>query len=75
MQNHCLSEILSCYKGTTILAPIAIGVQAMNKKKTYNFYDCHCGSDDCVGNDCYDCHCASDDCGDCYDCGDDCMMH
>lgn len=47
----------------------------MNKKKTYNFYDCHCGSDDCVGNDCYDCHCASDDCGDCYDCGDDCMMH
>ena len=60
MQNHCLSEILSCYKGTTILAPIAIGVQAMNKKKTYN---------------CYDCHCASDDCGDCYDCGDDCMMH
>lgn len=72
MANNNLKGILKLYKGTSIVAPIAIGVYEINKKK-YASFDCHCGSDDC--RDCYDCHCTSDDCRDCYDCVDDCMMH
>lgn len=64
-----LKDLLTNYMGTTVLAPIAVGVR---NARVLN-YDCHCGSDDC--RDCYDCHCGSDDCTDCYDChcsSDDC---
>lgn len=70
---NLLQQLLQQYKGTSILAPLAIGVRNYNRKNFYA-YDCHCGSDDCT--DCYDCHCSSDDCTDCYDChcsSDDCV--
>lgn len=72
---NLLQQLLTQYKGTTIVAPIAIGVQAVNRRKNSNrsFFDCHCSTDDC--SDCYDCHCGSNDCTDCYDChcsSDDC---
>lgn len=73
---NLLQKLLQRYRGTSVIAPLAIGVQATNKKFHLNHYDCHCGSDDCVGNDCYNCHCCSDDCSDCYDChcsSDDCV--
>lgn len=65
---QALSMLLQRYKGTDVVAPIAVGVRAFNHQ-----YDCHCGVDDC--NDCYNCHCSTDDCTDCYDCHcglDDC---
>lgn len=64
-----LMELLAGFRGTEILAPIAVGVR---RARVLN-YNCHCGSDDC--SDCYECHCGSDDCTDCYDChcsSDDC---
>ena len=70
MQNP-LECLLLCYRGTDIIAPLAMGVHRARVKM--NAYDCHCSSDDC--SDCYDCHCGSDDCTDCYDChcgSDDC---
>ena len=70
----CLQTLLDSYKGTSIIAPIAIGVRTFHHSQLFS-YNCHCGSDDCAGNDCYDCHCTSDDCVDCYDChcgSDDC---
>lgn len=70
-----LANLLDSYKGTQIVAPIAIGVRAKLKQTLQVLhYDCHCGSDDC--SDCYNCHCGSDDCSDCYDCHcgpDDCV--
>lgn len=69
-----LSQLLSRYMGTSLLAPIAIGVKASNQKLSHiSRFDCHCSTDDC--DDCYNCHCSSDDCDDCYDCHcgtDDC---
>lgn len=72
-----LQELLESYKGTSIVAPIAVGVRATNRKMNFFSYNCHCSSDDCAGNNCYDCHCSSDDCvgNNCYDChcsSDDC---
>ncbi len=71
-----LSQLLQFYKGTLIPAPIAIGVQAVNKNSFHvNHFDCHCSSDDCAETS-YDCHCCSDDCAetsyDCHCCSDDC---
>ena len=76
---NLLQQLLTQYKGTTIVAPIAVGVQGVNRRrKVSNFssFDCDCGPDDCI--DCYNCDCGSDDCRDCYDChcgSDDCVSY